>query len=79
MPLTYRSGQQILPGDHVHYHGQAGVVEFVAEPGDPATDWYVQQFGPGAMLNVPDVFGNVFVSESEFEEDLELVSRGEAK
>ena len=81
MPLTYHSGQPILRGDRVCYHGDAGVVEFVADEknSDPAIGRYVQQLGPGVMLTVPDTFGSVFVGESELGEDLDFVSRGDDK
>jgi hypothetical protein len=45
MSLTYASGEEIQSGDRILYHGEAGQVEFVAEPGDPETGWYVEQFG----------------------------------
>jgi hypothetical protein len=80
MPLTYYSGERILGGDRVRYHGDPGVVEFVAEVEgcESATSWYVQQLGPGVMLNVPQTFGSVFVPEPELNEDLDFVSRGDA-
>ena len=70
--VTYLSGDEIQPGDRVLYHGDAGVVEFIASAGDPETAWYVQQFGRGCMINA-DGWSRVFVSEPD--EDLELVSR----
>jgi hypothetical protein len=38
--------EEVKSGDHVTYHGERGEVEFVvANPtGDPAMDWYVEQF-----------------------------------
>jgi hypothetical protein len=70
--VTYLSGDEIQPGDHVLYHGESGCVEFVAKAGDPETSWYVETFGGGCMI-VAQSFGRIFVSEPD--EDLELVGR----
>jgi hypothetical protein len=72
MPLTYLSGEEIRRGDRVLYHGEPGVIEFIAEVGDPETAWYVENFGGGCMI-IASGFGRVFVSEPD--EDLELVAR----
>ena len=72
MPLTYLSGPEIQPGDHVRYHGEPGRIEFLAKSGDPQTGWYFDQFGAGCMLVTPG-FGRVFVNKPD--EDLEFVSR----
>ena len=73
MPLAYSSGEEIRPGDSILYHGEPGEIEFIAQPGDPETGWYVEQFGAGCMI-LARGFGRVFISEPD--EDLELVARG---
>jgi len=75
MLLTYTSGEEIRTGDRILYHGEPAQVEFVAQRGDPETDWYVDQFGGGCMILAPS-FGRVFVSETD--EDLEFVARDPA-
>ena len=77
MTLKYQSGEAIQKGDHIRYHGEIGVVEFVAEriTGDAALDWYVQEFGSGVMLLV-NPFGRVFISDLPNDEDLAFVARG---
>jgi hypothetical protein len=77
MTLKYQTGEAIQKGDHIRYHGETGVVEFVAESisGDAALDWYVQEFGGGAMVVVA-AFGRVFISDLDNDEDLELIARG---
>jgi hypothetical protein len=80
MSFTYKSGEEIRPGDRIRLDGHPGKVEFVvAEPtGDPATDWYLEEFGGGVML-IDDEMGNIFVGRESLEEEnvggLELVSR----
>jgi hypothetical protein len=69
---TYVSGQVIQAGDDVRYGGEQGRVEFIAIAGDPATQWYVGQYGEGCMLSAP-AFGRVYVAFDD--EDLEFVSR----
>jgi hypothetical protein len=78
MAFVYKSGGEVKIGDRVTYHGEPGEVEFVvANPtGDPAMDWYVEQFpGGGFMINAKG-FGKVFLGETDIDEDLEFVSRG---
>jgi len=70
--LTYLSGEEILRGDRVLYHGEPGLIEFIAEEGDPETAWYVETFGGRCMILTSDM-GPVFVSRPD--EDLELVAR----
>jgi hypothetical protein len=74
MSLSYTSGEEIRKGDRILYHGEPGQVEFVAvaKRGDPATDWYVDEFGGGCMIQASG-FGLVFISEAD--EDLEFVAR----
>lgn len=63
--LKYESGEVIQQGDRVLYHGEPGEIEFVVNgrSGDPAMDWYVDEFGGGVMVIEPRFFGRVFVSE----------------
>ena len=59
------------------YHGEPGEIEFVADPliDDPETKWYVKEFGGGVMVAVHRVFGHVFISRTEQDQDLDFVSR----
>ncbi|HEV3114850.1 MAG TPA: hypothetical protein VGY99_30560 [Candidatus Binataceae bacterium] len=78
--FTYRSGDEIRAGDHIAYHTEPGTVEFVvtAKSGDAAMDWYAEQYpGGGFMITAKD-FGNVFLTEKDIDEDLELVRRAAA-
>jgi len=73
----YKSGEEIKKGDRVLFHGEPGQIEFVVEElsGDPAMDWYVNEFGGGVMVREPQVFGLCFLNEPDGAEDLEFVSR----
>jgi hypothetical protein len=71
---TYASGEDIHPGDTILYHGDRGKVAFVAVPGDPKADWYVEQYGSGCMIVVPS-FGRVFLAAPNADEDLEFLER----
>jgi len=73
----YKSGEEIKKGDRVLFHGEPGQIEFVVEElsGDPAMDWYVNEFGGGVMVREPQAFGLCFLSEPDGAEDLEFVSR----
>lgn len=77
MPLTYQSGQLVLKGDRIRYHGEPGEVEFIAEEGDPEGDWYMQEFGAGCMITAAG-FGSVFVSSTSDNEHLEFVARADS-
>lgn len=78
MSLTYLSGEEIRAGDRVLYHGEPGRVEFVAKRDerrpqlDSTTEWYIEQYGGGCMVNAPS-WGSVFVTEPD--EDLEFIAR----
>jgi hypothetical protein len=78
--FTYKTGEEIRAGDHVNLHGYPGQVEFVVNgpTGDPAMDWYVEEFGGGAMVKDEHI-GGVFLSAENIEEDdgLLFVSRSE--
>ena len=77
MPFRYQSGAEIKKGDRVIFHGEPGEIEFVADPlvNDPETEWYVQEYGGGAMVVEPKVFGRAFLSNTEDEQDLIFVLR----
>jgi hypothetical protein len=60
MPLTYVSGEPVMKGDRIRYHGEPGEVEFIAEGNDPDTAWYVENFGEGCMITAAG-FGSVYV------------------
>jgi hypothetical protein len=72
MSFRYATGEEVQPGDRILYHGQPGLVEFIAEAGDAETGRYVTQFGGGFMI-VASGFGLVFISGPN--EDLEFVER----
>ena len=81
MPFRYQSGEEIMLGDHVLLHGEPGEIEFIADPAsDPETreeeeNWYVTELGGGVLILEPKVFGRLFLSEPEKEQDLILVGR----
>ena len=75
--FRYQSGREIRTRDRVTYHGETGEVDFVVieKTGDPALDWYIEQHpGGGVMLQVSN-FGNVFLTDTDAQEDLLLVRR----
>lgn len=74
--FSYPSGEVIQAGDRIKYHGESGQVEFVVSrpQGDPAHDWYLQEFPGGGIMIRAAGFGNVFLTETR-EDDLEFVSR----
>ena len=45
-PLEYLSGEEILKGDRVLFHGNPAEIELVAvDPNDPEHVWHVREFG----------------------------------
>lgn len=74
--FSYPSGEEIRAGDRIKYHGESGEVEFVVSrpQGDPARDWYLQEFPGGGIMIRAAGFGNVFLTGTR-EDDLEFVSR----
>ena len=68
-----------MKGDRVLFHGEPGQIELVADPlvTDPETAWYVKEYGGGAMVVEPKVFGRAFLSNTESAEDLIFVSRSD--
>lgn len=79
-PFVYKSGESIKRGDHVTYHGEQGTVEFVVtnKVGDRVLDWYIDQYPDGGFMIKAEGFGSVFLTESNFDEDLVFVARGDA-
>lgn len=83
MILRYQSGEEVKQGDHVLFHQNPATIEFVVveRTGDPATDWYLEEFGGGAMVREPRDPNPIFLrakSISEYE-DLKFVSRAESE
>lgn len=76
MPLKYRSGEDVLPGDRISYDSEPGEIEFVATADDPETRWYVEEYGGGCMIRVSP-FGSLFVSDPQKDDDLEFVCRSQ--
>jgi len=79
MPLNYMNGEEIRRGDRILLHGEPGEIELVADPSipDPATDWYVQEYGRGVMVLEPRISGRAFLPRPEEDEDLKFVARGD--
>jgi len=77
VPLKYLSGEQIEAGDEIRYHGERGHIEFVVTnaTGDPALDWYLEQFPGGGAMIVAESFGNVFLALDDLDDFLEFVGR----
>jgi len=78
MSLKYQTGEEIQKGDRVLFHREPGEIEFVVDSlvGDPATDWYFRELGPGVMILEPKYFGCAYVRDTENDEDLVFVCRG---
>src|SRR4029077_13500044 len=78
--LQYLTGETILSGDIVEYHGDRGEVEFVVGglTGEPGNDWHFRTNGPGVMVLEPKHFGRVYINDLEGDEDLVFVSRASA-
>ena len=78
MSLKYQSGQEIMVGDSVLFHGKPAEIELVVEPSstDPAHEWYIREFGGGVGLREAKL-GRTFISADQLPEteDLEFVSR----
>jgi hypothetical protein len=80
--LRYRSGEPVRKGDRVRFHGNAGRIELVADPGnnDPEAAWYIKEYSGGVLIADPSVSGRTFISSKSLNdyEDLEFVARAEA-
>lgn len=78
MSLKYQSGEEIKKGDRVLFHREPARIELVAsEPGDPETDWFIQEYGGGVMIL--EGAGRTFITANQLldYEDLEFVSRAD--
>jgi hypothetical protein len=80
MILRYRSGEEILKGDKVLFHGNPAEIELVAADSnstDPVIRWHMEEHGGGVMVLDPVVSGRTFIAADEIttEEDLEFVER----
>ena len=77
MPLTYNSGEEIQRGDRATYGGNTCVIEVVVDglTGDPEQDWLFKNHGAGILVVEPKVFGRVYLSAPQAEEDLLFVAR----
>jgi hypothetical protein len=51
----------------------------VIGPGDAATDFYFEKFGPGILVGKSEEFGHVYVPLPQELERLEFVSRRSAE
>ena len=82
MAVHYKSGEVIRQGDNVTLNGNSAVIELVADPESPTaeTTWHIEQYGAGALIKEPQVFGRVFLTQEHLLDDcddLQLVSRAE--
>ena len=77
MAFKYESGEEVRKGDRIIYHGEPGKIEFVVSEavGNPSMDWYVQQFPGGGFMLSAASFGDVFLTESDIDEDLHFIAR----
>jgi hypothetical protein len=75
--LRYRTGELILAGDVVEYHGDRGHVEYVVNgpTGDSEMDWNFRTNGTGVMVVEPKHFGRVYITDNEHDEHLAFLSR----
>jgi hypothetical protein len=77
-PLKYRSGEDILKGNRLLFHGNPAEIELVAvDSNDPEHAWHVREFGGGVLVVAPKVSGRTFIPRDQLAEyeDLEFVSR----
>jgi hypothetical protein len=79
MILRYRSGEEMINGDRVLFHGNPAEVEKVSDPDstDPEDRWYKEEFGGGVLILDPMVSGRTFIPASQIDgyEDLDFVGR----
>jgi len=80
MVLRYCSGQEVMKGDKVLFHGNPAEIELVAsdqDSDDPEVRSFIQEYGGGVMVLDPMVSGRTFIDASQVStsEDLEFVRR----
>lgn len=65
--FSYRSGDDVRPGDLVRYQGEPGTVDFVVteKVGDQSMDWYLEQFAGGGFMIAAETFGQIFVTSAD--------------
>ena len=75
--FAYPSGEEVRRGDRITYNNEPGRVEFVVaeKTGDAAMDWYLQENPRGGFMISAKTFGNVFLTDSETDEDIVFVAR----
>jgi hypothetical protein len=72
MRLTYLSGEPVMKGDRILYHGEPDEVEFIADGTDPETDCFVKELGTGIMIKTC----STYTGPGSYDwEDIEFVSR----
>jgi hypothetical protein len=77
--FRYQSGEEIRKGDRVLFHREPGQIEFVVSSlGNPETDWFMQEYGGGIMIQ-DGIAGSTFIPSDQIDEceDLEFVSRAD--
>ena len=76
--VLYRSGDEVMRGDRIAYHGHPGYVEFVVvgHSGDATLDWFAEQYPGGGAMIVAETYGRVFLPVDELDDMIELVARG---
>jgi hypothetical protein len=80
--LKYCSGEEILKGDRVRFHGNAAVVYLVAcDPESTISEvrWYMDEYGGGVMIIERSMSCCTFIAAEEIDDydDLEFVARDE--
>jgi hypothetical protein len=75
--FLYQSGEEVRCGDHIRFHGEEGLVEFVVldKVGDDALDWYLEEYPGGGLMLRANNFGNVFLRGNDIDEELVFLSR----
>jgi hypothetical protein len=72
MPLSYVSGEPVMKGDRILYHGDPDEVDFIADGTDPEADSFVQTLGVGIMIKNC----STYTHPGSFDwEDIQFVSR----
>jgi hypothetical protein len=75
--ILYHSGQEIRGNDHITYHGDPGVVLFLARirADDATINWYLDKFQEGGLMIETPNFGKVFIEAGDVDEKLVFISR----
>ena len=61
--LKYLSGEEVMRGDRINFHGEPGEVESIITglTGDAVEDWFANRAPEGGLLLRAKVFGDVFL------------------